>query len=99
MIIFSTSGNRNYACEAANLLLQYNCTMSPRLLAQLLWSRFVNTQDLPGKNIHVDLHMEHLNKIAKEAINYLGTNKSEKAIQSVGKTIGTLSPVLTILTL
>ena len=94
VVIFSASGNRYYACEAANLLLQYNFTMSPRQSAQLLWSRFVNTQGLPGKNIPVDLHMEHLNKIAKEAINFLGSNKSEKAIQRVGKAIGTLSPVL-----
>ena len=48
VVIFSASGNRNYACEAANLLLQYNYTMSTRQSAQLLWSRFVNT-GLPGK--------------------------------------------------
>lgn len=94
LVMFSASGNRNYACEAANLLLQYNYTMSPRQSAQLLWSRFINTQGLPGRNIPVDLHMEHLNKLAKDAINILGSNKSESAIQRVGRAIGTLSPVL-----
>ncbi len=67
--------------------------MSPRQSARLLWSRFINTHSIPGRNIPVDLHMEHLNKMAKEAINFLGANKSEKAIQRVGKAIGTL-PVL-----
>ena len=38
--------------------------------------------------------MEHLNKIAKSAIHFLGSNKSEKAITRVGRAIGTLSPVL-----
>ena len=38
--------------------------------------------------------MEHLNKIAKDAIHFLGSNKTEKAIQRVGRAIGTLSPVL-----
>ncbi len=94
MVIFSATGNRNYACEAANLLLQHHYTMSPRQSAQLLWSRFVNTQGLPGRNIPVDLHMEHLNKIAKEAINFLGSSKTEKAIQRVGQAMGTLLPVL-----
>ena len=40
------------------------------------------------------MHMEHLNKIAKGAISFLGSNKSEKAIARIGQSIGTLSPVL-----
>ena len=92
--IFSASGNKNYACEAANLALQHSYTLPPRLSAQLLWSRFVNISGRPGKNIPDDLHMEHLNKIAKGAILFLGSNSSEKAITRVGRAIGTLSPVL-----
>ena len=41
----------------------------------------------------VDLHMEHLNKIAKDALN-IGSNKSQKSIQRIGRAIGTLSPVM-----
>lgn len=92
--MFSASGNTNYACEAVNVVLQHSYILSPRLSAQLLWSRFVNVHGRPGKNIPVDLHMEHLNKIAKGAILSLGSNKSEAAIQRVGRAIGTLSPVL-----
>lgn len=36
----------------------------------------------------MDLHMEHLNKLCKTAIEGLGANKSEKAIVRVGKTVG-----------
>ena len=46
--IFSAAGNRNYACEAANLLLQHFYTLSPRLSAQLIWSRFINVHGRPG---------------------------------------------------
>ena len=92
--IFSASGNSNYACEAANLLIQQTYTLSPRLAAQLVWSRFVNVQGRIGKNIPVDLHMEHLNKIAKSSIRFSGSNKTEKAITRIGRAIGTLSPVL-----
>ena len=38
--------------------------------------------------------MEHLNKIAKGAIGQLGSNKSTKAIERIGRAMGTLSPVL-----
>ena len=92
--IFSASGSRNYACEAANLLIQHSYTLPPRLAQQLLWSRFVNVYGRPGRNVPVDMHMEHLNKIAKGAISFLGSNKSEKAIARIGQSIGTLSPVL-----
>lgn len=49
--IFSASGSRNYACEAANLLIQYYYTLPPRLAQQLLWSRFVNVRGRPGHNV------------------------------------------------
>ena len=55
--IFSASGKKNYACEAANLLLQHTCMLSPRLSAQLLWSHFVNVHGKPGENIPVHLHI------------------------------------------
>lgn len=38
--------------------------------------------------------MEHLNRVAKVAIEGLGANKSEKAIRRVGKAIGTLTDTL-----
>ena len=92
--MFLASGNKNYACEAANFLVQQSYTLSPRLSAQLLWSRFINVHGRPGKNIAGDLHMEHLNRIAKEAIRFQGANKTEKAIERIGRAIGTLSPIL-----
>ena len=92
--IFLASGNKNYACVAANFLLQHTYLLSPRQSAQLSWSRFVNVHEQPGRNIPVDLHMEHLNKIAKDALNGLGSNKSQKSIQRIGRAIGTLSPVM-----
>ena len=76
--IFFTAGNKNYAFEAANLLIQHFYTLSPRLSAQLIWSRFINVHGRPGQSIAGDLHMEHLNKIAKEAIRFHGANKTTK---------------------
>ena len=42
-----------------------------------------------------DLHMEHLNRLCKEAIKVLGPNKTfDAAITRVGKALGTISPAL-----
>ena len=54
----------------------------------------MNVHGRPGRNVPVDMHMEHLNRIAKGAIGFLGSNKAEKAIMRIGQSIGTLSPVL-----
>ena len=43
----------------------------------------------PGCNIPQDLHMEHLNRIVKEAVKGLGSNKTADTICR-----GTISPVL-----
>ena len=47
----------------------------------------------PGKNIPMDLHMEHRNRICKDAISCVGANKTPTAIQRVGKCIGVLKSV------
>ena len=88
--IFYGTGRTNYSCEVLNMLHQ-ELTLPPRLASQLIWSRFVNTHGLPGKNIAGDLYMEHLNRLAKDAIRNLGANKTERAIERVGKAIGTIA--------
>ena len=74
--------------------LQHSYALSRRLSPERLWSRFINVHGRPGKNIAADLHMEHLNPIAKDAKRFQGANKTAHAIERVGKSIGTFSPVL-----
>ena len=52
---------KNYALEAVHLLMQCEYILSPRLKAQLTWSRFVNVHGKPRPNIPCDLQMEHMN--------------------------------------
>ena len=94
MPVFRAAQCTNYACESFNLLYQHLYTLSPRLSNQLMWSRFVNVHGRPGRNIPLDLHMEHLNRLAKDAIKNLGSNKTMGAVARVGRCIGTLSHVL-----
>ena len=76
------------------MLIQYHFLFSPWQCNQLIWSRCVNIHWLPWRNIPADLFMEHLNRLCKEAIINLGSNKTEKAIQRVGKVIGVIDSVL-----
>ena len=76
------------------MLFQHLYQLPPRQSSQLLWSHFVNVHGRLGKNMPGDLHMEHLNRLAKEAIKNLGANKIKKGSIRIGKAIGTIGPVL-----
>ena len=91
LLLFKASGCKNYAIEALTLLSQYSIILPPNLAEQLKWSRFVNMHGRPGHNISCDLHMEHINRLVKVAIDGLGANKSKKAIGRVAKAMGVLS--------
>ncbi len=63
---------------------------SPRLQKQILWSRVVNSKGGTGKNIPVDLHLEHLNRLLKDIIIGLGANISESSIVSASRSLNAL---------
>lgn len=92
--IFISSGRTNYSIEYFRTIAQHEFVLSPRLSAELLWTRFINVHGIPGHNIPRDLHMEHLIKLVKESIRSLRANKTIKGIDRVGKALGTLAPVL-----
>ncbi len=92
--LFKSSNRKNYSTEVLNMLNQYEYMLTPRLSQELLWSRFVNTHSISGRNIPCDLFQEHLNRVCKEAVQGLRANKTEKAITKIGKTLGTVVPVL-----
>lgn len=89
-IVFKNTSHRNYAKEAINLLMQYNCTFSERKKAQLIWSRCINTKGYAGANIPCDLHMEHLNRRLKSVIRSMGANVRPAAIVKAGKAIASV---------
>ena len=90
LLIYKASKRNNYALEALNLLTQCKFVLPPRLVQQLLWSRFVNLHGHVGKNVPLDLHMKHLNATLKNSITALGANKIEKSILHLGRCIGQL---------
>lgn len=94
MVAFRNSNRKNYALEAVQLLYQYHYVMSPQLSEEMIFARFINVRGFPGRNISMDLHMEHLNREIKNGIDHLGCNKTKSAITRLGKVIGSLTPIL-----
>ena len=76
------------------VLFQYNYLFSPRLAEQLIWGRFVNTYGGLGRNIPADLHMEHLNRLCKEAVGHLGANRTPASVSKINHAVGTLQEVM-----
>ena len=78
---------KDYSIETLNILCQYNHGLPQLQNQQLLWSRFVNLHGLPGRNIPADLHLKHLNRLAKQAIQGLGSSKKKVALAQIGKAL------------
>ena len=93
-LFFRATGHTNYTLESFNLLCHYYYLLPPRYAEQLIWSRFVNTHGSCGRNVSADLHMEHLNRVCKDAVAHLGANKTPGAIVRIGKVVGVISNTL-----
>ncbi len=70
----------SYSIEVLHMLCQFEFELPPRLAQELIWNRCVNTQNVPGRNIPCDLHQEHLNRIVKDGIRRMNTNKTDNMI-------------------
>ena len=93
--IFKSAGRTNYVVEAFNLLFHYDYVYTPRMKKQVMWERTVNIHGRPGKNVPMDLHMEHINRACKEAMGSLGSNINEEAVARIGKGIGEIMKITT----
>ena len=91
--LFKCSGRTNYSIEAFNMLFEYEYAMSERMKQQLKWERTVNVSGKPGKNVSMDLHMEHINKQCKQSMGTLGSNISDRSVSRIGKSIGQVMEV------
>lgn len=80
LLVFKAARRKNYSIEALNIQLQVNYTLSPRQAAQVKWSRCVNTTNQVGKNIPMDLHLEHLNRRLKGTMRNMGANLTDNSV-------------------
>ncbi len=81
MLVLLPFANRtNYSIKAFTLLAQYCFLFSPRMAMQPMWNRIINIHGRPGRNVSCDLHLEHMNKEAKNSISGLGSNITDEAV-------------------
>lgn len=75
-------GSAKYALEALYYILQTISLLSPRQAYRLKWNCSVK-----GKytNVPLDLHLEHDNRMVKEAIKKLSGNITEKSVNRIVK--------------
>ena len=73
-------GLRYKACELALL--------SPQHWHQLQWNRFINNKGGVGRNISIDLRLEHINKVMKNLIKSQGPqNITDENVEKISKSI------------
>ena len=75
LLHFHATGRTKYALR---LQLQLQ-TLSPDLVTQLRYGRFVNTHGGIGRNIPCDLHCEHMVRLFKDTVHNMGSNFSEQS--------------------
>jgi len=85
LLSFRADGREStkYALETLYQLFLTNSLLSPRDAERFTWNRSVNTFGGMGKNIPLDLDMEHSNRFIKQAIKNLGPNITEKAVSRI----------------
>ncbi len=93
LLHFYAGRRTKYALEALRLQIQL-ATLSPDLVHQLTWDRFVSSHGGKGRNIPCDLHNEHVNKLFKEIIKNMGANFTEVASTRVARAVTTIEQVV-----
>ena len=72
-----------YSLEALYLLLQVYSLLPPDEAHSLVWNRTVNNKGGPGKNVALDVDLEHDNKDLKQPIKNLGPNVTVDAVTRI----------------
>lgn len=79
------STNTKYALEALYLLLQVYSLLPQSEAHSLVWNRTVNNKGGPGRNVALDLDLEHENNDLKQPIKNLGPNVTEDAVRRISR--------------
>lgn len=94
LLYYKVYGHHQYAYSTFLLTVQVNATLSPSLAHSLKWNRFWNGKGGKGKNISLDLHLEHLNNFLKSFLKRSGPNMTEHAADRVSKSLGVLKEMM-----
>ena len=94
MLYFKAAGRTKYALEALLFQADQLALLSPWDAYRQLWNRGFNLSGGSGKNIPLDMMVEHNNLFIKEMIGYQGANVTFKSAQQVSRASIQLEAVL-----
>lgn len=88
LLFYKAYGHTSYAYSTFLLTVQINGTLSPQVAHGINWNRFWSTRGEKGRNIPLDLHLEHLNCFLKSFLKGLGPNLNESSATRISRSIG-----------
>ncbi|XP_019624892.1 PREDICTED: uncharacterized protein LOC109470395 [Branchiostoma belcheri] len=94
LLYYKAYGHTQYSYSVLLLTVQINSILSPQKAHSLTWNRFYNGKGGKGRNIPLDLHLEHLNNFLKSFLKGLGPNLTERSADRISKSLGTLKTLL-----
>ena len=94
MLIFKAYNHTKYAFAGLQLQVSIKALLTPCQSQSLIWNRMVNTKGGSGKNISLDLRLEHLNKLLKDMLRCLGVNITEKSVERCSKALKSIEEIL-----
>ena len=94
MLYFKADHRSKYALEAFNLIAQVEGLLTPRMSHELVWNRCCNPNGGTRKNISLDLHCEHLNRVFKDQLNTFRANIGDHSVDRSAKAIGRMQEMM-----
>ena len=94
MLLYRAYNHTKYALAAIQLQAYVQAMLTPRLAHSLIWNRTVNNHGGPGRNIPMDLSLEHLNNLVKGLLKHLSPNLTESAASGCSKAVGPVERLL-----
>ncbi|XP_078659351.1 uncharacterized protein LOC144904352 [Branchiostoma floridae x Branchiostoma belcheri] len=87
LLYYRAFGHTQYAYSCLLMKVQIASILSPYKSHSLIWNRFYNRSGGVGKNISLDLRLEHLNNFLKSFLKNMGPNLNEKSASRVSRSL------------
>ena len=94
LLIYKANKHHKYALAALHLIAKTISLLTPQQAKQLVWNRTVNNRGGEGRNISLDLRLEHLVYLLKELLANLGVNLTVPAAERCSKVLKAVEDLL-----
>ncbi|CAH1232995.1 Hypp553 [Branchiostoma lanceolatum] len=94
LLYFKAYGHTKYAYGTLMFFARVNALLPPKLAHSLVWNRVVSNRGGKGKNIPMDLRLEHMNNFLKSFLKHLGPNLNERSAARVANAVGEMEKLL-----